>query len=670
MFILFITKVYKMFFRPIYAKEANLNFLNWSRLWDIGQHSYVAKEKNPITKKIPLYLSDEKPAISLLEKAAKVIVYSSIIVGSATITPYLLLIPAIQLAAHAIFCLANRSLFERGTYNGDFYHDLKVWLHDPSVTGRKAEAKERILDAYEQKLTSLDLANLNLSSLPPIFAHLTQLKELTLYYNQLTSLPAEIGQLTQLEELDLSSNQLTFLPAEIGQLTQLQRLSLSLNRLTFLPAEIGQLTQLQRLSLSLNRLTSLPVEIGQLTELRGLDLHCNKLSSLPTEIGQLIQLLQLDLIANQLTSLPVEVGQLTHLQRLKLSNNKLTSLPTEIGNLVQLEIFEVYYNKGLQNLPLTFSALHQLTYIDIEDTAIDQVQLENLQNAWQRARALRGAINFENRFEFWLKTAAIAADPETISSFSQEEKGLLNEWLLRLEKIKDYQNCQQRLAKIVCEMVHSLKELPEFKESFFLQVENDNNSCQDRAAMSFNLLYTAWRMQKLPEASSVKEKLTLIQRAAKTEALRAYIANCIDSQQKKSGSLEHESVEIYLYYETALRKKLNLLTAIDQMTYGQIGKRSWIEKQSAIQFVEENYLKFFYSHPSLRKLALEQTQVKLKVEKAQKQAFKNLSDAPSQDELSEAYLNWQTEQNQIRQELEETTHAICQAWAKEQISAT
>ena len=635
-----------MFFRPIYVNEPEVkfNWLNWSRLWDIGQHSYVAGRKDPIAKKIPLYLSDEKPAISLLEKAVKVIVYGSIIVGSATITPYLLLIPAIQLAAHAIFCLANRSSFERGTYNGELQHDLEVWLHDPSVKGNKAEAKKRILAAYEQKLTSLDLRPLHLSSLPPIFAHLTQLQKLDLCNNKLTALPAEIGQLTELRGLDLLYNKLTFLPAEIGQLTHLQELNLSSNQLNALPAEIGQLIQLQRLSLSLNQLTSLPAEIGNLVQLQELYVNNNKLTALPKEIGQLTQLQQLYLIHNELSALPAEIGQLTQLQRL-----------------------EIYLNKELQNLPLTFSALHQLTYIDIEDTAIDQVQLENLQNVWQRARASRGAIDFEDKFEFWLRTAGLEADPKTISSFSQEEKILLNEWLLRLAKTKDYQNCQQRLAKIACEMVQSLKELPEFKESFFLQVENDNNSCQDRAAMSFNLLYTAWRMQKLPEASSVKEKLTLIQRAAKTEALRAYIANCIDSQQKKSGSLEHESVEIYLYYETALKKKLDLLTAIDQMAYGEIGKRDWIKEKSAIQFVEKKYLPFFYKHPSLRKLALEQAQVKLEVEKAQKQAFKNLSEAPSQDELSTAYLDWQAKQNQIQQKLEETTHAICQAWAKEQL---
>ena len=552
-------------------------------------------------------------------------------------------------------------------YSGVIYNDLEVWLQDPNVTGNKIEAKKRILDAYEQKLTFLNLAGLDLSSLPPIFAHLTQLKKLDLGNNKLSSLPKEIGQLTELEEVHLGNNQLTALPAEIGQFEKLKILIIGNNKLSSLPTEIGQLTPLEKLWIVENQLSSLPKEIGNLVQIKDLLIYKNRLTFLPTEIRQLTLLEKLWIVENQLSSLPAEIRQLSHLKDLHLGNNQLTTLPAEIGNLVQLQLLHIDHNQELQNLPLSFSALHQLTYIDIQGTAIDRVQVESLQNVWKRARASSGAIDFEDRFEFWLRTAGLEADPKTISSFSQEEKGLLNEWLLRLEKTRDYQSCQQHLAKVACEMVQSLKELPEFKESFFVQVENDNNSCQDRAAMSFNLLYTAWRMQKLPEASSVKEKLTLIQRAAKTEALRAYIANCIDSQQKKSGSLEHESVEIYLYYETALKKKLDLLTAIDQMAYGEIGKRDWIKEKSAIQFVEKKYLPFFYKHPSLRKLALEQAQVKLEVEKAQKQAFKNLSEAPSQDELSTAYLDWQAKQNQIQQKLEETTHAICQAWAKEQL---
>ena len=261
-------------------------------------------------------------------------------------------------------------------------------------------------------------------------------------------------------------------------------------------------------------------------------------------------------------------------------------------------------------------------------------------------------------------------DSETALSFNEEEKGLLNEWLLRLAKTKDYQSCQLALAKIACAMLQSLKELPEFKKLFFTQVENDNDSCQDRAAMSLNLLYTAWKMHALPEGSSTQEKFALIQRAARAEALRAYLADCIDRRQKSTNAIEQESVEIYLYYETAFKQKLDLLTAIDQMAYGQIGKRSWIKEKSAIEYVEKNAMTFFYKHPSLEKLALEQPQVKPEVEKARCEATKRLREAPSQEEYSIAYLNWQAEQNQIQQELKETIHAICVAWAKEQLSLT
>ena len=435
-----------------------------------------------------------------------------------------------------------------------------------------------------------------------------------------------------------------------------------------MPAEIGKLTGLQALHLSNNKLTSLPPEIGKLTKLQELSLYNNQLTSLPPEIGQLRQLQGLSLYNNQLTSLPLEIGQLAQLQHLFLSNNKLTYLPPEIGQLTRLRWLTIDLNKQLQSLPMSLEALIHLIPIDIKGTSISQVQVENLCAVWQKVRDLAAW------FEFWLKTAGLKTDLETnlknVLSFNEEERGLLNEWLLRLAKTKDYQSCQQRLATIVCKMLQSLKKLPEFQKLFFTQVENDNSSCEDRAAMSLNLLYTAWKVHTLPEGGSIQEKFALIQRAARAEALRAYLADCIDRRQKSTNAIEQESVEIYLYYETALRKKLDLLTAIDQMAYGQIGKRSWITETLAIEYVEKNAMTFFYSHPSLIKLALEQPQVKPEVEKARIEAAKRLREAPKQDGYSVAYLDWQTKQNEVKQDLEEKIHAICAAWAKEQLGFT
>src|SRR5260221_12379132 len=83
----------------------------------------------------------------------------------------------------------------------------------------------------EQLGTSLDLADLGLTILPPEIGQLKALKRLQLRKNRLATLPREIGQLATLKELSLAYNQVTRLPLEIGQLTALEDLLLANNQL-------------------------------------------------------------------------------------------------------------------------------------------------------------------------------------------------------------------------------------------------------------------------------------------------------------------------------------------------------------------------------------------------------------------------------------------------------
>jgi Leucine-rich repeat (LRR) protein len=70
-------------------------------------------------------------------------------------------------------------------------------------------------------LLSLDLANHELTSIPPEIGGLKNLWKLYLSGNKLTSLPEEIGQLTELVDLCLHGNKLSTLPRGIGKLTKL-----------------------------------------------------------------------------------------------------------------------------------------------------------------------------------------------------------------------------------------------------------------------------------------------------------------------------------------------------------------------------------------------------------------------------------------------------------------
>lgn len=99
---------------------------------------------------------------------------------------------------------------------------LAHWVALPSVTGQKQEAATRIKQAFDEKLTKLDLSCLRLNEIPPFVGLLTHLRALDLLGNNLERLPDEIGQLTQLEVLGLNYNRrLEHLPQSLGKIPSL-----------------------------------------------------------------------------------------------------------------------------------------------------------------------------------------------------------------------------------------------------------------------------------------------------------------------------------------------------------------------------------------------------------------------------------------------------------------
>ena len=231
-------------------------------------------------------------------------------------------------------------------------------------------------------LTSLTLLFLHENELsgeiPTELGSLTSLKRLYLTQNMLSGeIPVALGKLTNLEYLSLSQNELSGeIPVELGNLTSLYFLALSRNMLSgAIPVALGNLTSLQELSLWSNELSGeIPTELGSLTSLKRLYLTQNMLSgAIPAALGDLSNLRQLYLNQNMLIgAIPVALGKLTNLEQLSLSQNELSgAIPAELGDLASLQILYLNGNADLAGpLPLTLSALSQLSVLDIRETTL------------------------------------------------------------------------------------------------------------------------------------------------------------------------------------------------------------------------------------------------------------------------------------------------------------
>ncbi|QZA58427.1 leucine-rich repeat domain-containing protein [Candidatus Rhabdochlamydia porcellionis] len=349
---------------------------------------------------------------------------------------------------------------------------LKEWEKEASSEENRREATNRILDFFNCKEKSLlDLSYLNLSSLPDVFSHLSELEELNLNGNRLTTFPGtNIGLtalklkiihinnkifatlfgiltyravLAQKQQLDHVLNQ--WIEKSLSEENQIEvkkrvfdffnnstkkNLNLSNLNLSSLP-DIFNIScfchRLKQLDLSKNQLTTLPDTFGNLSQLTELDLSTNQLTTLPDTFGNLAQLIWLDLNTNQLTTLPDTLGNLARLAELDLSTNQLTTLPDTFSNLAQLTQLGLSINK-LTTLPDAFSSLSQLAILDLSTNQLTNLPdtLGNLSRLTELDLSINQLTTLPDTFGnltqlIWLdlSTNQLTALPDAFSSLSQ-----------------------------------------------------------------------------------------------------------------------------------------------------------------------------------------------------------------------------------------------------------
>jgi C-terminal novel E3 ligase, LRR-interacting/Leucine rich repeat len=426
----------------------------------------------------------------------------------------------------------------------------------------------------------------------------------------------------------------------------------------------------QNKSIDLNldgfQLNNLPAIIGNLTQLQKIYLRDNQLQVFPAEISKLTQLQYISVANNKLQVLPAEIGNLTQLEYLIVTNNQLQVLPAEIGNLNQLKRLHLVNNQNLAELPLSLGELLELSYIDIDDTQISREACESILAQCQAKR--RGQDAFIPRLQKWFVIAGMKdVDLNQFNTWDISHQNTAKEWLFRLEKTQDYQGNQKNLAQVVCAMLKSVAEDKTFKDLFMNQAEANNTACQDRSAMGLNELYTAWKiyLMEKDQTSSLQDKLCVLIQAGKTIALRGYLTDLINKQEKQNHRAENESVEIFLYYETVLKNELNLLSVIERMSYSEIGKRDWIDVNQLKKEVNDQYVTHLVDIPAFIATAKEDQYFKEQIDSIDAESRKKLEDLgeyPTNDEFSEEVLEWKTKMGEINEQHKQSRILMVKKW--------
>jgi len=134
-------------------------------------------------------------------------------------------------------------------------------------------------------LTTLDLSNNKIDTVPKQISLLTNLKHLFLVENNLKKLPKQISKLTNLETLALTGNQLSSVPKEIYSMVNLEVLWLSYNPIQSLPGTLFKsLRKLKKFSCGFSLINSIPREIKFCQNLEKLVIKCNRIRCLPIEL--------------------------------------------------------------------------------------------------------------------------------------------------------------------------------------------------------------------------------------------------------------------------------------------------------------------------------------------------------------------------------------------------
>ncbi len=222
-------------------------------------------------------------------------------------------------------------------------------------------------------VTTLDMRDNKITSVPDELVNLQSLERLDLANNDLHSVPYALGTLPHLKSLSLEGNPLKTIRRDILQRGTVGLLKYLRSRLTEedlealrekgtvspVAATLGSsppvpdkhsLRAAQALNLSKKDMATLPLEAAENALEAGVtaaDLSKNHFEQVPEEVKMLMPtLFEFDMSGCRLSSVPGWVGSLgAKLQYLNLGNNRISELPEEVSSMSELREVALPYNK-------------------------------------------------------------------------------------------------------------------------------------------------------------------------------------------------------------------------------------------------------------------------------------------------------------------------------------
>jgi hypothetical protein len=448
----------------------------------------------------------------------------------------------------------------------------------------------------DERATKIVISGLGVQGLPPFTHCMQDLRCLEITNNYLTKLPKGIERLSSLERLILDQNHLIKLSKRVFALKNLSMISLNRNRLQTLPDLFSKIDSLTSLTLNSNQMQTLPSSFSSLTMLKNLrvcgnklsdlggvldpirslevahfsrnrieriptalfkgpllslDFSTNSLRSVPSEIGFATQMRGLDLSENHIEEIPEEIGGLEALIDCNLSYNNLSAIPPQVGNLSSLVFLNLAANARLRNIPYSLSRVSSLRDLNLEYTLVSLSQYSLIMSRIQDGQSMPLEAQIGQMLTVWAE-AGQKEVPRNVMDLSLNEKEMVFEWLLRLEKTIDFTQQKQQVTGLCIDMLASL-ENPAFKEVFFLQLEDNLSDCEDRALLNLIMMHLNYRMHATKDSSPV-DHFGLILKSAKTLELLRMIPQKIMKQE-----VVEEDTEVYLYYLSRFQKETDLL---------------------------------------------------------------------------------------------------------------